>query len=138
MKILMNPKIVFTVIGILNLLHGFMLLFGAESMYMEMAPGLSEEAMTLGATELEICSAFNFFLAIVLFSCRSLKFPDVKNVLIGTGIGFFCLVGLAFKHTYAYPDYPELRPPVFVIVILAIIALWPIIAGIKGDTYKSD
>ena len=28
-------------------------------MYMEMAPGLSEEAMTLGATELEICSAFN-------------------------------------------------------------------------------
>ena len=107
-------------------------------MYMEMAPGLSEEAMTLGATELEICSAFNIFLAIVLFSCRSLKFPDVKNVLIGTGIGFFCLVGLAFKHTYAYPDYPELRPPVFVIVILAIIALWPIIAGIKGDTYKSD
>ena len=97
MKILMSPKIVFTVIAILNLLHGLMLLFGAESMYMEMAPGLSEESMTLGATELEICSAFNFFLAIVLFSCRSLKFPDVKNVLIGTGIGLLCLVGLAFK-----------------------------------------
>ena len=137
MKILMNPKIVFTVIGILNLLHGFMLLFGAESMYMEMAPGLSEEAMTLGATELEICSAFNFFLAIVLFSCRSLKFPDVKNVLIGTGIGFLCLVGLAFKHTSAYPDYPALRPPFFMIVIFAIIALWPIVAGIKGETYNS-
>ena len=56
----MNPKIVFTVIAILNLIHGLMLLFGAESMYMEMAPGLSQEAMTLGATELEICSAFNF------------------------------------------------------------------------------
>ena len=138
MKILMNPKIVFTVIGILNLLHGFMLLFGAESMYMEMAPGLSEEAMTLGATELEICSAFNFFLAIVLISCRSLKFPDVKNVLIGTGIGLFCLVGLAFKHTSAYPDYPELRPPVFMILIFAIVALWPIIAGIKGEIYNSE
>ena len=138
MKILMSPKIVFTVIAILNLLHGFMLLFGAESMYMEMAPGLSEESMTLGATELEICSAFNFFLAIVLFSCRNLNFPDVKNVLIGTGIGFFCLVGLAFKHTSAYPDYPELRPPAFMIVIFAIIALWPIIAGIKGDTYNSE
>ncbi|MAA90309.1 MAG: hypothetical protein CL914_09005 [Deltaproteobacteria bacterium] len=83
-------------IGFLNLLHGLMLLFGAESMYMEMAPGLSEEAMTLGATELEICSVFNFFLAIVLYSCRNLQFPDVKNVLLGTGIGFFCLVALAF------------------------------------------
>jgi len=138
MKILMSPKIVFTVIAILNLFHGLMLLFGAESMYMEMAPGLSEEAKTLGATELEICSAFNFFLAIVLFSCRSLKFPDVKNVLIGTGIGFFCLVGLAFKHTSAYPDYPELRPPVFMIVIFAIIALWPIIAGTKGESFNTD
>ena len=134
----MNPKIVFTVIAILNIIHGLLLLFGAESMYMEMAPGLSEEAMALGATELEICSAFNFFLAIVLFSCRSLKFPDVKNVLIGTGIGFFCLVGLALKHTSAYPDYPELRPPVFMIVIFAIIALWPIIAGTKGETFNTD
>ena len=88
MKLIMNPKIVFTVIGILNLLHGLMLLFGAESMYREMAPGLSEEAMTLGATELEIASAFIFFLAIVLFSCRNLQIPDVKNVLLGTGIGF--------------------------------------------------
>ena len=81
-------------------------------MYMEMAPGLSEEAMTLGATELEICSAFNFFFAIVLYSCRNLQFPDVKNVLLGTGIGFFCIVALAFKHLSAYPVYPELRPAV--------------------------
>ena len=91
--------------------------------------------MTLGATELEICAAFNFFLGIVILSCRSLKFPDVKNVLIGTGIGFFCLVGLAFKHTSAYPDYPDLRPPVSMIVVFAIIALWPIITGLKGDTF---
>ena len=138
MKILMNPKIVFTEIAILNIIHGLLLLFGAESMYMEMAPGLSEEAMSLGATELEICSAFNFFLAIVLFSCRNLKFPDVKNILFGTGIGFLCLVGLAFKHTYAYPEYPELRPPAVMIVIFAVIALWPIISAIKGETYNSD
>ena len=138
MKLIMNPKIVFTVIGILNILHGLMLLFGAESMYKEMAPGLSEEAMTLGATELEIASAFNFFLAIVLFSCRNLQFPDVKNVLLGTGIGFFCLVALAFKHISAYPDYPELRPPVFMVIVFAIIALWPIFVGLKGDTYQSD
>tara|TARA_B100000686_G_C16048956_1_gene598975 strand:- start:26 stop:442 length:417 start_codon:yes stop_codon:yes gene_type:complete len=138
MKILMNPKIVFTVIAILNIIHGLLLLFGAESMYMEMAPGLSQEAMALGATELEICSAFNFFLAIVLFSCRNLKFPDVKNVLIGTGIGLFCLVGFTFKHTSAYPDYPELRPPTFMIFIFTVIALWSIIAGIKGKTYNLD
>ena len=134
----MNPKIVFTVIAILNIIHGLLLLFGAESMYMEMAPDLSQEAMTLGATELEICSAFNFFLAIVLFSCRSLKFPEAKNILIGTGIGFFCLVGLAFKHTYAYPEYPALRPPAVMIVIFAIIALWPILTAIKGEKYTSE
>ena len=138
MKILMSPKIIFTVIAILNLLHGLMLLFGAESVYMEMAPGLSKEAMALGATELEIGSAFNFFLAIVLFSCRGLNFPDVKNVLIGTGIGIFCLAGIAFKHTSAYPDYPELRPAAFMIVIVVIIALWSIIAGIRGETTNSD
>ena len=113
MKILMGPKIVFTVIAILNLLHGFMLLFGAESMYMEMAPGLSKEAMALGATELEICSAFNFFLAIVLFSCRSLKFPDVKNVLIGTGIGLFCLVGLALKTHFCIPRLSRIKASCF-------------------------
>ena len=134
----MNPKIGFTVIGILNLLHGLMLLFGAESMYREMAPGLSEKSMTLGATELEIASAFNFFLTIVFFSCRNLQFPDVKNVLLGTGIGFFCLVALAFKHTSAYPDYPELRPPFFMVIVFAIIALWPIFVGLKGDTYQSE
>ena len=55
-------RMIYEIFG-LNLLHGLMLLFGAESMYMEMAPGLSEEAMTLGATELEICSAFKFFLS---------------------------------------------------------------------------
>ena len=45
--------------------------------------------MALGATELEICSAFNFFLAIV--SCRR-SLCD----LIGTGIGF-SVYGLAFN-----------------------------------------
>ena len=45
MKILMNPKIVFTVIAILNIIHGLLLLFGAESMYMGMGPGLSQEGL---------------------------------------------------------------------------------------------
>ena len=89
MKTLLSPQIVFAVTALLNLIHGCMLIFGTESMYRDMAPGMSEEAITMSATELQVAAAFNFFLAIVLFSCRNLKFPDVKNVLVGTGLGFF-------------------------------------------------
>ena len=136
MKTLLSPQIVFAVTALLNLIHGCMLIFGTESMYRDMAPGMSEEAITMSATELQVAAAFNFFLAIVLFSCRNPKFPDVKNVLVGTGLGFFCIAILVFKHMSSYLDYPGLQPPFFMVIVMIIIGIWPIFAGLKGEKYQ--
>ena len=35
MNVIMNPKTIFTVHGVLNLLHGLMFFFGGEAMFRE-------------------------------------------------------------------------------------------------------
>ena len=67
MKTLLSPQIVFAVTALLNLIHGCMLIFGTESMYRDMAPGMSEEAITMSATELQVAAAFNFFFTSLRF-----------------------------------------------------------------------
>ena len=138
MNVIMNPKIIFTVLGVLNLVHGLMFFFGGEAMYREAAPDITEGTLSLITTEMEITAGFNFWLGIVLIFCCQLQFPAAKNVLIGTGIGMLVIVPVAIKHMSAYEGYPELQPPAFMIIILALLALWPLYAGIKGSSAESD
>ena len=100
MNVLINPKIIFIVFGVINILHGLGFLFGGGEVFTGSISTLNitEETNSVVSFVMEITAGFNFILGITLLFCRNLKFPEAKNVLIGLGIGIIVMFALAIKH----------------------------------------
>ena len=137
MNVLMNPKIIFIVFGVINILHGLGFLFGGGEVFTGSISTLNitEETNSVVSFVMEITAGFNFILGITLLFCRNLKFSEAKNVLIGLGIGIIVMVALAIKH---HIDWGDAGPGIIGILIFVILAIWPLYAGIKGKNTESD
>ena len=61
MNVIMSPKTVFTVTGILMLLHGIMFFFGARDMVTTGVPNISDEALNMGKGAHEIVAFLIYF-----------------------------------------------------------------------------
>ena len=80
MNVLMSPKTIFTVVGILILGHGAMFFFGAGDMATTGVPNISDEAFNVGKGAHEIVAFFNIFLAAVLLFSRNIDLESAKKV----------------------------------------------------------
>ena len=133
MKFLTNHKIIFIFLGVLLIAHGFLFFFGdAELMTMDF-PNITEVTEEMSAVliyTMEIVAGFNWILGVLLLFCSRLKFPEVKIVLIGLGIGLFCMVPVTIIHAMqAFNPGP---------IIISLIAIWVIFAGVKGGALNSN
>ena len=102
MNTLKNPKVIFIVIGVINLLHGLLFFFGGAEVLTASFPEMeeiSDETNFLVVFGMEITAGFNFILGMTLLFCSKLKYPESKNVLLGLGLGLLFIVAIAVKHT---------------------------------------
>ena len=91
---------------------------------------VTEEMSAVVVYSMQITAGFNWVLGVLLLSCSRLKFPDVKIVLIGLGIGLLCLVPVTIIHALqAFNPWP---------VIVPLIAIWAIFAGVKGEALSKN
>jgi hypothetical protein len=76
-----------------------------------------------------LLAGFHWFLGILLLFCSRLAFPEVEIVLIGLGIGLFCMVPVTIIHAMlAFIPGP---------IIIPLIAIWAIFAGVRGGAFHS-
>ena len=115
MNVLMSPKTIFTVVGILILVHGAMFFFGAGHMATTGVPNISDEALNVGKGAHEIVAFFNIFLAAVLLFSRNIDLESAKKVLTGVGIGCVVMVvGIAYHMQSMIIEH---APPLPVLIV---------------------
>ena len=117
MNVIMNPKIVLTVIGGLIALHGILWTFVFTNQ--QMIPGLSEQGMSALKNMSIIVGCFNFPIASILLFCRDMEINSAKRLLTGTGVGFLFIVALTIRNGMIMANElgPDLATPLPVIII---------------------
>ena len=120
----MTPKIVLTTTGIIMILHGLLFFFGAVEMARSGVPDISEKALRVVIGLSEIVAITSVFLGIVLIFSRDIEISSAKKVLTGTGIGYLFLIAGVIKHVIDFQDIPEQAPPIPMLVIIVLLAVW--------------
>ena len=137
MNVIMNPKIVLTIIVVLLALHGILWAFVFDTK--DMLPGLSEQGLLAVKTLNIIVGCFNVSMASILLFCRDLEITSAKKLLTGTGVGFLFVVALTIRAGIIVADQPgPMGTPLPVIIIWALLSAWLLYAGLKKDSTESD
>ena len=128
MNFIMNPKIVLTVIAVLNALHGILWIFFLP------LPEMSEEAILIGSTYGKIVGCFNLVIFSILFFSRDLDASSAKRILVGGGVGFLFLNALTINNGFIKAEeLGELATPLPIIVVWALVTVWMLSAGLRKD-----
>ncbi len=128
MNFIMNPKIVLTVIAVLNALHGILWIFFLP------LPEMSEEAILIGSTYGKIVGCFNLVIFSILFLSRDLETSSAKRILVGGGVGFLFLNALTINNgIIKAEELGELATPLPIIVVWALVTVWMLTAGLRKD-----
>ncbi len=126
MNFIMNPKIVLTVIAVLNALHGILWIFFLP------LPEMSEEAILIGSTYGKIVGCFNLVIFSILFFSRDLETSSAKRILVGGGVGFLFLNALTINNgIIKAEELGELATPLPIIVVWALVTVWMLSAGLS-------
>ena len=126
MNFIMNPKIVLTVIAVLNALHGILWIFFLP------LPEMSEEAILIGSTYGKIVGCFNLVIFSILFFSRDLEASSSKRILVGGGVGFLFLNALTINNgIIKAEELGELATPLPIIVVWALVTVWMLSAGLR-------
>ena len=126
MNFIMNPKIVLTVIAVLNALHGILWIFFLP------LPEMSEEAILIGSTYGKIVGCFNLVIFSILFFSRDLETSSAKRILVGGGVGFLFLNALTINNgIIKAEELGELATPLPIIVVWALVTIWMLSAGLR-------
>ena len=126
MNFIMNPKIVLTVIAVLNALHGILWIFFLP------LPEMSEQAILIGSTYGKIVGCFNLVIFSILFFSRDLETSSAKRILVGGGVGFLFLNALTINNgIIKAEELGELATPLPIIVVWALVTVWMLSAGLR-------
>ena len=126
MNLIMKPKIVLTVIAVLNALHGILWIFFLP------LPEMSEEAILIGSTYGKIVGCFNLVIFSILFFSRDLEASSAKRILVGGGVGFLFLNALTINNgIIKAEELGELATPLPIIVVWALVTVWMLSAGLR-------
>ena len=138
MNVIMNPKNILTVTGILLALHGIMWAFLFDTKIM--LPGLSGQGLMAVQTLNIIVGCFNVSMAAILLFCRDLEITSAKILLTGAGVGFLFIVALTIRNGIIIADElgPDMATPLPVIIIWALVLAWLLYAGLKNDPSESE
>ena len=72
----------------------------------------------------EIVAIISVFLGMVLIFSRDIEISSAKKVLTGTGVGYLFLIAGVIKHVIDFQDIPEQAPPIPMLVIIVLLAVW--------------
>ena len=85
---------------------------------------LVKKALRVGIGLAEIVAIISVFLGMVLIFSRDIEISSAKKALTGTGIGYLFIIAGVIKHVIDFQDIPEQAPPIPMLVIIVLLAVW--------------
>ena len=127
----MTPKIVLTVTGIIQVIFAIGIFFGAGGLASDGIPEISEQALWLGSTFVEVMAAMSLGTGIILLLSRDIEISGAKKVLMGAGIIFLIFISVMIFHLIKNADMQGGKPPIPVMIVFSVLAVWSLYVAIK-------
>ena len=127
----MTPKIVLTVTGIFQVIFAIGIFFGAGGLASDGIPEISEQALWLGSTFVEVMAAMSLGIGIILLLSRDIEISGAKKVLMGAGISFLIVISVMIFHLIKNADMQGGKPPIPLMIVFSVLAVWSLYVAIK-------
>ncbi len=132
----MNPKMVLTVIGSFQVALAGGIFFNAGALASEGISEISDQALWLASQFVEVMAAMSLGTGIVYLFSRDIEISAAKKVLTGAGISYLIMVALMIFHLINNADKGGGKPPVPLMIIFPILAIWSLYAANFCSTEK--
>ena len=127
----MTLKIVLTVTGIIQVIFAIGIFFGAGGLASDGIPEISEQALWLGSTFVEVMAAMSLGTGIILLLSRDIEISGAKKVLMGAGISFLIVISVMIFHLIKNADMQGGKPPIPLMIVFSVLAVWSLYVAIK-------
>ena len=134
----MKPKLVLTVIGSFQVAFAIGIFFNAGALASDGIDKISEQALWLASLFVEVMAAMSLGTGIVYLLSRDIETSAAKKVLTGAGISYLIMVALMIFHLINNADAQGGKPPVPLMIIFPILAIWSLYAGNLCSTEKDS
>ena len=132
----MKPKLVLTVIGSFQVAFAIGIFFNAGALASDGIDKISEQALWLASLFVEVMAALSLGTGIVYLLSRDIEASAARKVLTGAGIGYLVMVALMIFHLINNADAQGGKPPVPLMIIFPILAIWSLYAANFCSTEK--
>ena len=127
----MNPKMVLTLTGIFQVIFAIGIFFGSEGLASDGMPEISDQALWLGSTFVEVMAAMSLGTGIILLLSRDIEISGAKKVLMGAGISFLIIIAVMIFHLIKNADMQGGKPPIPLMIVFSVLAVWSLYVAIK-------
>ena len=134
----MKPKLVLTVIGSFQVALAIGIFFNAGALASEGISEISDQALWLASQFVEVMAAMSLGTGIVYLLSRDIEISAAKKVLTGAGISYLVMVAVMIFHLINNADAQGGKPPVPLMIIFPILAIWSLYAGNLCSTEKDS
>ena len=130
----MKPKLVLTVIGSFQVAFAIGIFFNAGALASDGIDKISEQALWLGSTFVEVMAAMSLGTGVVYLLCRDIEISAAKKVLTGSGISYLIMVAVMIFHMINNADVQGGKPPVPLMILFPVFAVWSLYVANKEDS----
>jgi hypothetical protein len=97
-------------------------------------PEISEQALWLGSTFVEVMAAMSLGIGIILLLSRDIEISGSKKVLMGAGISFLIVIAVMIFHLIKNADMQGVKPPIPLMIVFSLLAVWSLYVANKEDS----
>ena len=130
----MNPKMVLTVTRNFEVIFAIGIFFGAGDLASDGTPEISEQALWLGSTFVEVMAAMSLGIGIILLLSRDIEISGAKKVLMGAGISFLIIIAVMKFHLIKNADMQGGKPTRPLMIVFSLLAVWSQYVANKEDS----
>ena len=125
----MTPKLVLTVIGSFQVAFAVHTFFTAGAVASDGIENISEQALWLGSTFVEVMAAMSLGAGFIYLMSRNIEASAARRVLTGAGLAYLAMVAVMVYHLVANADVQGGKPPMPFMIIFPVLAIWSLCVG---------
>ena len=134
----MKPKLVLTVIGSFQVAFAIGIFFNAGALASDGIDKISEQALWLASLFVEVMAAMSLGTGIIYLLSRDIEISAAKKVLTGAGFAYLAMVAVMIYHGVANADVQGGKPPMPLMIIFPVLAVWSLFSGNCCSTKKDS
>ena len=125
----MKPKLVLTVIGSFQVAFAIGIFCNAGALASDGIDKISEQALWLGSTFVEVMAAMSLGAGFVYLLSRNIELSAARKVLTGAGLAYLAMCAVMIFHLVSNADVQGGKPPMPLMILFPVLAIWSLCVG---------